>query len=161
MAALMPLFFFIFQGYQPSISNYWETPMQPFFIIINASTSYHLYGIKNWRFSAVFLLFLTAFSVTDFQLIHNIVAVLFFIYCLYPLYITKRYEFMFWVYLLSLPLMFFDILLGESLAVLSLCIYHGLVLLKVNKLSERWNIFFFLSYSLSSEHKIEPHWSLF
>jgi len=137
LAALTPLILFLTQGYLPSISSYWETPMQPLFIITNASTSYHLYGIKNWRLPAFFLLFLTAFSVTDFEIIHNIVAVLFFIICLYPLYVARHYKFVFWVYMVSLPLMIYDLFLGESIAVAALCLYHGLVLLKVKRLSDR------------------------
>lgn len=137
LAALTPLILFWTQGYLPSISSYWETPMQPLFIITNASTSYHLYGIKNWRLSAFLLLFLTAFSVTDFALIHNIVAVFFFITCLYPLYLSRHYRFVFWIYLASLPLMIPSLFIGESIAVVALCLYHGLVIFKIKRLSKR------------------------
>jgi len=131
LAALLPFILYSTQGYYPSISSYWETPMQPLFIITNASTSYHMYGIKNWRLPAFLLLFLTAFSVTDFALIHNIVAALFFIVCLYPLYVSRHLRFIFWAYLASLPFMLYSMLLGESLAVLSLCLYHLIILVKI------------------------------
>jgi hypothetical protein len=111
--------------------------MQPLFIITNASTSYHLYGIKNWRLSAFLLLFLTAFSVTDFGMIHNVVAVLFFVVCIFPLYMARHYRFVFWVYLAALPVMIGNMFVGESIAVAALCLYHGLVLMKVKRLANR------------------------
>ena len=134
LAALMPLILFLTQGYLPSISAYWETPMQPLFIITNASTSYHLYGIKSWRLSAFLLLLLTAFSVTDYGMIHNIVAVLFFISCLFPLYTTNHYKFVFWVYLAAMPIMIGSMFVGESIAVIAMCLYHALVLIRVKRL---------------------------
>jgi hypothetical protein len=137
LAAITPLILFLTQGYLPSISSYWETPMQPIFIITNASTSYHLYGIRNWRLSAFLLLFLTAFSVTDFALIHNIVAVFFFIICIYPLYVSRYYKWIVWTYIASLPVMIYSMFLGESLAVISLCLYHALILVKIKRFASR------------------------
>lgn len=137
LAALTPLILYLTQGYHPSISTYWGTPMQPLFIITNASTSYHMYGLKNWRLSAFLLLFLTAFSVDSFTWTHNIVAGLFFISCLYPLHVSRHLRPIFWVYLSSLPVMLYNMLLGESFAVASLCLYHAIVLIKINKFANR------------------------
>lgn len=137
LAAITPLILFLTQGYLPSISSYWETPMQPLFIIVNASTSYYLYGIKNWKFPAFFMLMLTAFSVTDFMIFHNIVAGLFFISCLVALHVSRHLRFIFWIYFASLPVMIYDLLLGESFAVTSLCLYHAIVLIKINKFVSR------------------------
>jgi hypothetical protein len=125
-------------GYKPSLSTYWETPMQPLFIIINASTSYHMFAISNWRWrpSAVMLLTLTAFSVTDYGTTHNVLAVLFFVVSLLPLYLSKRYKYCFWLYLGTLPVMIYDMLLGEILAIFILCLFHGLILLKIKKLKD-------------------------
>lgn len=137
LAALTPLILYLTQGYLPSISSYWETPMQPLFIIVNASTSYYLYGISNWKFPAFFMLMLTAFSVTDFMIFHNIVAGLFFVSCLVALYVSKHFKFIFWMYLISLPVMIYSLFIGESLAVFSLCLYHAIVLIRLNKFANR------------------------
>jgi len=137
IAALMPLIFIAFVGYEISLSTYWETSMQPFFIIVNASTSYHLFAVRNWRWrpSAIMLLALTAFSVTEYENVHNILAVLFFVVSLIPLYITNHYKYFFWIYLVTLPVMIYDMMLGESLAIFTLCFYHGLMLFKIRKLT--------------------------
>lgn len=137
LAALTPLILYFTQGYHPSISTYWRTPMQPLFIIVNAITSYYLFGIKNWKFPAFFMLMLTAFSVTDFMIFHNIVAGMFFVSCLVAIHISRHLRFIFWMYLISLPVMIYDLLLGESLAVFSLCLYHAIVLIKINKFANR------------------------
>lgn len=139
LAAIMPIFFFFSVGYKFSISSYWESSMQPLFILINASTSYHLFSDRNWRWRppAIMLLSLTAFSVTDYAIVHNVLATLFFISCLIPLRTTHHYRYFFWIYLSTLPFMIFDMLLGESLAVFILCIYHGLMLLKIYRLKNR------------------------
>jgi len=136
IAALMPIIFLASVGYEISLSAYWATSMQPLFIIINASTSYHLFAIKNWKWrpSAILLLALTSFSVTDYENVHNILAVLFFVVSLIPLYITNHYKYFFWIYLAILPIMIYDMLLGESLSILTLCVYHGLMLIKIRKL---------------------------
>jgi hypothetical protein len=138
-AAIMPLFFIFSVGYKFSISSYWETSMQPLFILINASTSYHLFAVRSWRWrpSAIMLLALTAFSVTEYADAHNILAVLFFVSCLIPLYITHHYRHFFWIYLATLPIMIFDMMAGESFAIFTLCVYHGLMLLKIRKIKNR------------------------
>jgi hypothetical protein len=133
LAAIMPLVLFLSQGHMFSISTYWETDMQPLFIITNAATSYYLYGIKRWRLSALFLLLLTAFSVSLFPNVHNFLAVLFFVVSLFPLYTTKLFRFCFWAYLVALPVMFFDMMIGESIAVFFLCLHHFLILMKLQR----------------------------
>lgn len=138
-AAIMPFVFIFSVGCRFSISEYWETSMQPLFILVNASTSYHLFAVRSWRWrpSAILLLTLTAFSVTEYSDIHNILAILFFLSCLIPLYITHHYKYLFWIYLSTLPIMIFNMLAGESLAVFTLCVYHGLMLLKIRKIKNR------------------------
>lgn len=124
-----------FEGILPSISNYWATPMQPIFIIANATTSYFLYKIPNWKAAAVFLLLLTAFSIDFHRIAHNVLSVAFFVVSSYPLWRSRHYKFCFWVYLSSLVAMYFSILAGEIVAIVSLCTYHLLVLNRVNN----WN----------------------
>ena len=137
-ALLTPLVFFLTQGYLPSLSSYWKTPMQPLFIIANASTSYFLFASHSyWKVPAVFLLLLTAFSVQDFLVVHNVMAILFFISALIPLYLSNHFKKIFWVYLLSVFLMPISLTIGESMLIITLCTYHLLMLNKIYKLQSK------------------------
>lgn len=138
LAILTPFIFLTTQGYLPSISSYWRTPLQPLFIIANAATSYYLFGAHNtWKIPAAFLLLLTAFSIDSYATVHNIVAVLFFVSCLIPFYYTHHYKEFFWIYLSSVIFMPLSMTLGETLAISVLCIYHALLLHKVYRVRKK------------------------
>ena len=81
LSAFSPFIYIFFYGKLPSISSYWETSMQPLFIFVNASTSYFFLSIKKWWAPGLFLMFLTAFPIDQFFIVHNIFAVLFFLSC--------------------------------------------------------------------------------
>ena len=136
-AMITPFVLYLTQGYKPSISEYWNTPMQPLFILSNAATSYYLFSNNKWKLSASLLLLLTAFSVESYLKVHNVLAICFFLSNLYPLYITKHYRFCFWLYLASLTLMPLSIILGETVAVIFLSLQHGLILRKIYSLHKR------------------------
>ena len=76
LAAITPILCMLIHGYEPSLSTYWKTDLQPLFIIANASTSYYLYSVKKWKMSAFLLLMLTAFSVELYREVHDILAVI-------------------------------------------------------------------------------------
>jgi hypothetical protein len=138
LAFITPIIFLVTEGYLPSISNYWRTPLQPLFIISNASTSYYFFESHNrWRIPAVFLLMLTAFSVDSYPLVHNILAIIFFVSCLIPLYKTKHYKMFFWAYVCSVLFMPISITLGEFLSISVLCIFHGLMINKIYKIKKK------------------------
>jgi hypothetical protein len=125
VSLLHPFILLLTYGELPSMSSYWETPLQPLFIFTNASTSYFLFGLKDWKFSSIFLLLLTAFSVSLYPQLHNIFAILFFICCLYPLIMSKRFRYYSIIYSLSIIVgIFFGILWLEIYAVLVLTAYH-------------------------------------
>lgn len=138
LALITPIIFLLTEGYLPSLSSYWRTPIQPLFIIANASTSYYFFGSHNrWRIPAVFLLLLTAFSIDSYPIVHNIIAILFFISCLIPLHKTKHYKNFFWAYVCSVLFMPISITLGESLAISVLCIFHALMVHKIYKVQKK------------------------
>lgn len=140
LATLSPLIFLVTQGYKPSLSSYWKTDIQPMFIIINATTSYYLYGITRWKPAAILLLLLTSFSVQDYATAHNILAVLFFLACLYPLHQNNHYNRLyFYLYLGTLPLMLVNLLLAESIAIIILCLYHGKILSRLYKIQKKFD----------------------
>ena len=125
IAILQPFVLIIFCGELKSISTYWNTPFQPLFIITNAITSYFLFGIHRWRFSAFLLLVLTAFSVESYPSFHYAVSALFFISCYYPLIMTKKFRLFTVFYTLSLIIFFTKgILWFEIYSIIVLSIYH-------------------------------------
>ena len=142
LAAVSPFICLIYYGYLPSISSYWNTDLQPLFIIANAATSYYLYSIRDWKLSALLLLLLTSFSITLFPTIHNILAVVFFITNLYPLIKTNHFKWCIWLYLSSLIILPFSMTISEIIAIDTLCVYHMLLLIKAARLSnsQRSNI---------------------
>ena len=138
LAFLTPFIFLLTEGYLPSISSYWRTPLQPLFIISNASTSYYFFrSHSSWRIPAVFLLLLTAFSIDSYLIVHNIIAIFFFLSCLIPLYKTKHFKNCFWIYIISIIFLPYSITLGELLAISVLCIYHASMLYKIYKFSKK------------------------
>lgn len=138
LALTTPIIFLLSEGYLPSISSYWRTPVQPLFIIANAATSYYFFGSHNsWKIPAIFLLLLTAFSVDSYPMVHNITAVLFFLSCLIPLHKTHHYQEFFWIYLSSVVFMPLSMTLGESLAISVLCVYHALMLHKIYRIQKK------------------------
>ena len=129
-ALISPFFYINIVGELPSISSYWETQMQPLFIIVNASTSYLLFSIKRWRISAILLLFLTAFSVESFVNLHSIFAIAFFLFNLYPIYLNRKIRWVLIPYTLSVVLLINSILYAEIFAITSLCLAHLYLLLR-------------------------------
>lgn len=129
LAIISPPIMIYFEGFKPSISSYWMTDLQPLFIITNAATSYFLFSTKSWQIPAIFLLGLTAFSVEKFELLHNVLAILFFIITILSLYSIRRLRFVIWIYLGALLFLLHSITLAEIWAILVLCIYHLTLLL--------------------------------
>ena len=92
IAVLQPFIINFYLGDMPSISSVWGTPLQPLFIIVNAMVSYLFFEMPKWRIPAFLLLFLTAFSVTEYPIFHTVLAVLFFIGCVYGINSIKRFR---------------------------------------------------------------------
>ena len=136
LASLSPIICLLYE-YRPSLSSYWNTGMQPLFIIANVLTSYYLYQIKNWRPSSLMLLLLTAFSINLYPILHNGLAILFFIVTLYPLGMTNHYKWIFWMYVGSLGILPFSMLGAEIIAIWALCLHHFFMFRQLYKLSNR------------------------
>ena len=82
IAVIQPFIIYLTCGHLDSISQSWNTPLQPLFIFTNALVSYFFFDLPKWRISAVLLLLLTVFSVESYVDIHNVLAILFFISCI-------------------------------------------------------------------------------
>jgi hypothetical protein len=143
-----PFILMLTQGFLWSISSYWNTPLQPLFIVVNAGTSYYFLHSEKWQVPAIFLLLLTAFSVEQYKLVHNIFAAGFFLSCIYPMLHIKRFRALGFLYLLSIPLFpLIGMLFFEIYCILIIGIYHLCILLYVeylernrNKLHEKLNV---------------------
>jgi hypothetical protein len=74
----------------------------------------------------------TAFSVKLYPNTHNILAVLFFISCIYPLFKSKRLKFYGYLYLIS-PIIgiLFGLLYLEIYNIIILCAYHLHLLIRM------------------------------
>jgi hypothetical protein len=136
LAIISPFILIFFGGkILPSLSSYWMTDLQPLFIVTNAITSYYMFSAKRWRVSSLFLLLLTAFSVELFPQFHNVTAIIFFLANLYPMFTLKRFRWVTYVYLATLPIFFYSILWGEVIAIVILAGYHGAVLYNYRKIN--------------------------
>jgi hypothetical protein len=124
LAALYPFFCLFYHGYLSSLSQYWNTDLQPLFIFSNIMTSYYLFTLKNWKLSGILLSLTTAFSIEYYPDIHNILAGIFFIATIWPLYKSNRFKYYTWIYLCSLPILAFSMFFAEIFAILTICTFH-------------------------------------
>lgn len=136
LSFISPLIMFSIYGKMGSISSYWETPLQPLFILSNALTTYVFLDLPKWKLSGILLFMLTIFSVEYYPTLHNVFAVSFFMINIYPLYKLKRYRLFLIPYLLSCVFLF-DLFWFEVFAISVLCSYHLTLLLKVRKVIKR------------------------
>ena len=138
IAIISPFLCIGIEGELSSYSAYWGTDMRPIFIFTNAATSYFLYSMKNWWFPALFLMFLTAFAIDQYLWVHNITAILFFIFCGISIRLGRKYDYYLIPYLSSIIfLIFFGILWAEIVAILTICAYHTHRLIKFYRISNR------------------------
>lgn len=138
LAAIAPLICILSNGIEPSVSSYWKTDLQPLFILANFFTAFFFLSIKDWRISGGLLILLTAFSIDLYGSLHDTVAIIFFLYNLWPLYFSKINRWIIFLYLTSLPiLILFGMLWAEIIAIEALCLHHGLNLYELYKHSKK------------------------
>jgi len=136
LALIFPFICISYEGPLESISQYWNTPLKPLLITSNAAIAYFLFSLDRWKLPSILLLLLTAFSVTDYPVIHNIFAYGFFIACMHPLYYNTRLKLYLVPYSCSLFLAPFGFLYIEIVCVCTLCVFH------THLLYLKWNIDF-------------------
>lgn len=125
ISALYPFILISVEGELVSISQYWNTSLQPLFIVANVMTGYFFFSLDNWKIPSFLLILLTAFSVQLYPITHDIVAVLFFVSCLIPLFKSKRYKLYGYLYFITIPIYFlWGLLWLEIFGVIVLCSYH-------------------------------------
>ena len=136
LAFIFPFICISHEGFLESISQYWDTPLKPLLITSNAATAYFLFSLDRWKLSSILLLLLTAFSITDYPLLHNIFAYGFFVACIYPLYCNTRLKLYLVPYSCSLFLAPLGFLYIEIVCVCTLCVFHS------HLLYLKWNVDF-------------------
>ena len=136
ISMITPFLMLLYDNTIPSLSSYWRTPLQPLFIITNILTCLMFITIPKWKLSGVLLLTLTCFSIEYYSSFHNIIATLFFISNLYPLYSIKKYRLLALVYLTGV-LWYPSLILFEIHGVVTLCVYHLMVLISYNNIQNK------------------------
>lgn len=124
LAVVQPFIIYFLYGDDHAISRCWDTPLQPLFIITNALVSFFFFKIPKWRVPAILLLLLTSFSVTDYFVLHNIFAVLFFIFSAVSLWSIKKFRYYFFIFLLSSLFLFDGLFWAETWGIITLVLYH-------------------------------------
>lgn len=114
---LFPWFCVAVYGWMPSLTAYWNTPLQPGFIAANAVTAYYLFFVSSWKPSAVLLLLTTSFSIEWWPQLHNMFAVMFFMVTAIPMLTQRRGRRWIWLYLASIPCVLHSLLLTEIICI--------------------------------------------
>ena len=128
LGLIYPCIIYHWIGPLPSISEYFMTPAQPIFLLINAGTSFYFVTTKNWRIPGILLLMLSCFSLDFYSTFHTVIAALFFLWSLAAVIVGKRYRFLSICMFLSTFGLFHSIFLAEVLAIFFICMYHFLIL---------------------------------
>ena len=124
LAVLQPFIIYVLYGDNHAISQSWNTPLQPLFIITNALVSFFFFKLEKWRIPAILLLLLTSFSVTDHFVLHNIFAILFFIFSGISLWSIKKFRYYFFIFIFSVVLLFNGLFWVETWGIITLVFYH-------------------------------------
>ena len=117
-----------------SISQYWDTQYQPLFITSNIICCYFFFSLKKWKIPSLFLMLVTAFNHYDFNILHNIFAVSFYFACLHSLFLNKRFKFYIILFVASIFLYPYSIIVGEIASIVILCSYHLTVIVYKERL---------------------------
>lgn len=121
-------------GPKPSISEYFESPAQFLFLLVNAGTSFYFVTTNKWLLPGIFLLLLSCFSIKYYPQIHNITAILFFISSVISILRSNRYKSIGYIILCITPILYFSLFWYEYISIILICIFHGLILQDIAKL---------------------------
>ncbi len=124
LAVLQPFIIYLLYGDGRALSRVWDTPLQPLFIITNALVSFLFFKLPKWRIPALLLLLLTSFSVDDHFVLHNVFAILFFIFSGVSLWSIKKFRYYFFIFLLSALFLLDGLFWAETWGIITLVFYH-------------------------------------
>ena len=121
-------------GPKTSISEYFESPAQFLFLLVNAGTAYYFVNTNKWLYPGIFLMLLSCFSVEYYPEVHNITAILFFMTSISSIIRSNRYKFIGYIILSITPILYYSLFWYEYLTIFLICIFHGLILQDISKL---------------------------
>ena len=139
LGLIYPCIIYHWIGPLPSISEYFMTPAQPIFLLINAGTSFYFVTTKNWRIPGILLLALSCFSLDFYPTFHTVVAALFFVWSMFSIATGKRYSIISVGVLLSALGLYHSLFFAEVLAIFFICMYHFLILYDIYELQRKRN----------------------
>ncbi len=134
---ILPIVMILFYPDMKSLSAFWETPFVSLFIIMNVVTAVFFFTLDNWRLPAILLVAVTAFPVTFFGHLHNILAISFFVSAGYAVLMSKRFSWLSIFFVFAIILSVRSLLWAEILAIDIISFYHGLVLWKREKINKK------------------------
>lgn len=135
LAVVQPFIIYFLYGDEDAISRIWGTPLQPMFIIINALVSFFFFKLPKWRVPALLLLLLTAFPVCNYFVLHNIFAILFFIFSGVSLWSLKKFRYYLAIFLMSSLFLLDGLFWTETWGIITLVVYHIHVLIYTLRLT--------------------------
>ncbi len=133
---LYPLLCLAINGYEVSLSKYFDTSTQPIYLLCNIATVYYFLQLKEWSIPGVLLLFVTVFSVSEYPITHNAFAVLFFVTMLIALLQSKRFKYIRYIFILGLLSCLYSLLIGEIICIFAVSFHHYLFMLKFKTIKE-------------------------
>ena len=138
MSFLMPGILLITTGIKlTSLSEYFYTPMGPFFVAILTLTCYLMFTIPKWIPAAILLSIVIMLPNHEFTVIHNVAAVLFFVISALTILSEKRFAMIGCVMLILSPIALIDLFLVEVIMITCISIYHLKMLLAIKKILKK------------------------
>ena len=138
ISILMPVILLVTTGTKlPSLSEYFYTPMGPFFIAVLTLTCYLMFTIPKWIPSAILLGLVIMLPNHEFETLHNIIAITFFITTALAILTEKRFRIIGWIMVLLSPIALIDLFLVEMIMISCISAYHLKVLFAIKNMIKK------------------------
>ena len=135
---LMPFILLVTTGTKlPSLSEYFYTPMGPFFVSVLALTCYLMFTIPKWIPSAILLGLVIMLPNREFETLHNVIAIAFFITSALAILSEKRFRIIGWVMILISSIALIDLFIVETLMISCIATYHLKMLFAIKNMIKR------------------------
>ena len=135
ISVLMPFILLVTTGTKlDSLSEYFYTSMGPFFVSVLTLTCYLMFTIPKWIPSAILLGLVIMLPNHEFELLHNVIAVLFFIVSALAILTEKRFRIIGWLMIILSPVALLDLFYVEVIMITLISIYHLKVLFTIKKI---------------------------
>ena len=135
IALLMPFILVAATGLRlDSFSQYFYTPIGPFFVSVLALTCYMMFSNPKWIPAGIALAIVMLFPCNDYMTIHNVSAVMFFILSAAAMIFEKQDKIMGFMMLALGPIAIWDLFVAEAILLFMISTYHIRRLLLIRKI---------------------------